>query len=433
MMIIIIIIAIDGFIRTEKMSRPGIPQSIPVFGGMGVGSIALFLVLSGWTGYGIHVNQEEIRARNTSDYIYGYQSAVYSESDLIEFIKKFPPEVSIWGNFHKETIYFHDDARLNYSISPSNYWKLRYLAREESGYIFHSSFPDFPVDYTIYELSGIDGLDYVDELSDGIVFRISGRPHAEKYAAITSREPDIVSEFNVYLSGNELSFIREPCRRPEIQDTVYVHVIPRNVSNLPEKFRHSAIDNLDFRFRTAGVIFDGTCMATIPLPEYQITTIYTGVHASGPHFWRGQFHPSFNTFPDPAIIWSATLEPPLDMARLQEDYDAITSGTPVVQSFYSVWIDGPYISYTRDPCEPEDTTALFFLHVYPDDDADLPDEREPDVDFDNLDFVFEPATGSVRFDGKCIATRILPDYPIASLRTGQYDAQGDIWSVDIPR
>lgn len=32
-------------------------------------------------------------------------------------------------------------------------------------------------------------------------------------------------------------------------------------------------------------------------------------------------------------------------------------------------------------------------------------------------------------DGKCVAVVPLPAYPIASVRTGQYDATGQLWSV----
>ena len=425
---------VDEVIHVREWSIFRIPEHLPVFGGITGIAIIVFLLLYGWVGYNTKLNEEEIRLFN-SDQFY---RAVEDDSEFLTYMASIETGM-IWGNVSALTAYFYAEKRANeYGLLPNEYDDLsEFIDSTEIGeYIAWSQYPapHAQADYTFAEIKeGIDGLDFVASVLDGNVLQVSKRTNAEKYAAITSREPDIISEFNIYLSGNKLSFIREPCLRSEIQDTVYVHIIPRNVSDLPEKFMHSSIENLDFRFRTAGVIFDGICMATIPLPDYQITTIYTGVHASGTHFWRGQFHPSFDTFPDPAVIWSATLEPPLDTARLQGDYDAITSGAPVVQSFYSVWIDGPYISYTREPCERDDTTALFFLHVYPDDDDDLPDERKPDVDFDNLDFVFEPATGSVRFDGKCIATRILPDYPIASIRTGQYDARGDIWSVDISR
>ena len=425
--IIVLTVSIDGAIHTGRWSTFRISRRIPIGGGIaGISIIIVAIPFYGWLGYNVKINSDEIQIRNP---------ATEFNSELLPYIKRIRSG-KVWGNLGRKEVYFHADKGLGqYDMLPRQYDDIpEFIANTKIGdSIIWSKHPHpwDDADYTFIDLLASEGLDFVTTLRDGHVLRVSKRTHAEKYEDITSREPDIVSEFNVYFSGSKLSFIREPCRPSEISDVVYVHIIPRNVSDLPETFRRPGFENRDFFFRTTGVIFSGKCMATIRLPDYQITTIFTGVYTNAPHFSRGQFHPPPEMFPSPAFIWRARINPPINTSRLQADYDAITSGVPVVQSFYSVWIDGPYISYTKDPCEEADTTALFFLHVYPDDDDNLPDEREPDVDFDNLDFVFEPETGSVRFDGKCIATRMLPDYPIASIRTGQYDARGDLWSVDI--
>jgi len=58
----------------------------------------------------------------------------------------------------------------------------------------------------------------------------------------------------------------------------------------------------------------------------------------------------------------------------------------------------------------------FFLHVRPVDANDLPADRRrhgfANRDFDNSRFW--------RRDGKCYAVRALPDYGVASIRTGQF-------------
>ncbi len=426
-------IAVDGFIR--KWSTFRMPKRILHTGGITWITIIITLCFYGWIGYVAKLNEEDIRYHNSSDHF----RAGELESEILPWIKN-NSTGHIWSNLDTRTTYFRTGRTTNsHGMLPNMLADLpQFIDRTTVGDFLvwtKTPFPKDAVSYTFMDLLSSEGLDFVATLRDGHVLRVSKRTHAEKYAAITSGEPDIVSEFDVYFSGNSLSFVREPCRPFEIQDAVYVHVIPRNVSLLPPRSRRTGFENLEFLFRTTGVIFDGTCMATIPLPDYQITSIFTGVRTTEQHFWRGQFHPSPDMLPPFVFIWSGRIDPSLDTSRLQADYDAITAGDPVVRSFYSVWIDGPYISYTKEPCEEADTTALFFLHVYPVDDADLPiptEHREREIDFDNLDFVFEPGTGSVRFDGKCVATRMLPDYPIASIRTGQYDARGDVWSVDIP-
>lgn len=86
---------------------------------------------------------------------------------------------------------------------------------------------------------------------------------------------------------------------------------------------------------------------------------------------------------------------------------------------YEVHRSGPWLIYVKHQCEGGDVGGLprVFLHVYPVDADDLPDRREGDG-FDNLDFRF--ANHSVYRGGPCIAVRGLPDYPIASIHTGQF-------------
>ena len=60
-----------------------------------------------------------------------------------------------------------------------------------------------------------------------------------------------------------------------------------------------------------------------------------------------------------------------------------------------------------------------FLHVFPLDEADLP-PRWRKQGFEELDFAF--GHYGAWAGGKCFATRVLPSYPIASVRTGQVPA-----------
>ena len=97
--------------------------------------------------------------------------------------------------------------------------------------------------------------------------------------------------------------------------------------------------------------------------------------------------------------------------------------------------DGDFRAYTsalyadvKEPCEQEDTNAKFFLHIRPEQVADLPEERR-ESGFDNLDFDF--FSNGALFDGKCAARVPLPEYPIASIRTGQHaGGAGEIWSAE---
>ena len=109
------------------------------------------------------------------------------------------------------------------------------------------------------------------------------------------------------------------------------------------------------------------------------------------------------------------------------------SGEPAVRADFDIYIDDDTLVYVREPCARADTKAMFFLHLIPDDVADLPDHLKRHG-FDNLDFDF-PGRGTV-FDGKCIAAIALPEYDIAEIRTGQYvQVEGgfdNLWEVEFP-
>ena len=407
--IFISVIVIDKIIQTAKwpISSFSVLRNAP----RPVLGIAILILLPiwGWLGYSASIHEEKIRESNHPNNWVGH----FTNSALLPYIRE---DHTGWtaGNIGGQGVYFYADIPFDeYHYLPQKYANLQPFidAADTGGHIAWLHIPDIDVDYTTNDLSDIDGVDFVKQLTDGVVFRISGRTHAEKYATITSWDPDALSMYNVYLLGRDLSYIREPCLPSETLDPFFLHVTPRNIADLPEHRRRVGFDNLDFEFRIPGVIFDGKCMATIPLPDYQITSISTGQSSESGR-----------------IIWQSRIQPALDTARLQEEYDAITSATPVARSYYSLWLDGPFLSYTREPCEESDTLAHFFIHIVPRNVDDLSDERKQ-YGFDNLDFTFGPETGSVRFDGKCIVTRMLPEYPIDSVRTGQ-TGDSDLWSVD---
>ena len=80
--------------------------------------------------------------------------------------------------------------------------------------------------------------------------------------------------------------------------------------------------------------------------------------------------------------------------------------------------DGGGVTYRMEDCGPGDVEGVFYLHVYPVDARDLPEERRS-VGFDNLDFRFHDY--GVARGGLCIAERALPDYGVRAVRTGRYD------------
>ena len=89
--------------------------------------------------------------------------------------------------------------------------------------------------------------------------------------------------------------------------------------------------------------------------------------------------------------------------------------------------------YVKVPCDEDDLTRRFLLHVEAADPADLPPERQA-FGYANLDFDFAQNGGSW-VDERCVVGADLPAYGIAAARTGQFIMDnGDIrvaWQVEL--
>ena len=118
------------------------------------------------------------------------------------------------------------------------------------------------------------------------------------------------------------------------------------------------------------------------------------------------------------------------MAHRTESYRGVTSGRLVQQGVFDLYRygDSRWLGYARDGCTASNREEMFFLHVEPEERADLPAGRRR-YGFDNRDFVFIERG---RWSGdKCWTTVVLPDYPIARIRTGQYIKAGQIWESNL--
>lgn len=114
------------------------------------------------------------------------------------------------------------------------------------------------------------------------------------------------------------------------------------------------------------------------------------------------------------------------LPTLRSTYEALAAREPAGSADYDVYFDEGALTYVRTPCSREDAAARFFLHVWPADAGDLPDERRG-FGFDNLDFSFERS--GVRFDETCMARAILPSYAIEEVATGQFRGGRRLWEA----
>ena len=221
-------------------------------------------------------------------------------------------------------------------------------------------------------------------------------------------QPFADTAFTLFREKGRLIYHRQPCQWADTQRQFFLHIIPERVSDLPPQRRQYGFDNRGFSFYwQRGLFFDNQCLASVPLPDYPIAQIRTGQEG----------------------IWEFTGHFPITDRALREAAAAIAVRPPYIQSVFDLYLWNRQLIYRRQPCAASDTTAQFFLHLIPQDTDHLPEEQRP-YGFANRDFLFDRRGG--RLDRMCLAIVPLPDYPIASIRTGQYaPGQGQLWAAEL--
>ena len=102
--------------------------------------------------------------------------------------------------------------------------------------------------------------------------------------------------------------------------------------------------------------------------------------------------------------------------------EATSSDGPIIDSDWNVHLMDGQLVYVRESCSVGDGEDRFFLHLYPADVSDLPEERKQ-FGFDNLDFGFHLLSDGGDagiWDAKCFRSVDLPEYAVERISTGQF-------------
>ena len=247
----------------------------------------------------------------------------------------------------------------------------------------------------------------------------------EVIASVDNMRPIASAAFDVYLDEDRLVYVKEECDAEDVDALFFLHLYPADVGDLHSRRRLHGYDNLEFAFETFGLRGGGRCAAVriLPIciqppcavsqrpPLYELVAIHTGQYVPGED-----------------RKWSERVVLP---GAVDKIIRSVEDMRPAASSAFDLYFDEARLSkrvrrhlhgagrlvYVKEDCSDEDVDAPFFLHLYPADVADLPLDRQPHG-FDNLDFSFERF--GFRNDGRCAAVRILPDYEVVAIQTGQY-------------
>ena len=106
-------------------------------------------------------------------------------------------------------------------------------------------------------------------------------------AARPAARPDTLlsaAAFQVYLKpeGRWLRYGRADCAAADVEPGFFLHLTPRDLTDLPPYRREYGFDNLDFSFaEVGGFLWRGQCQALVRLPDYPIKEMRTGQHIPG--------------------------------------------------------------------------------------------------------------------------------------------------------
>lgn len=209
------------------------------------------------------------------------------------------------------------------------------------------------------------------------------------------------SVWDIYATPSQtlLVYVKRPCPagfRPPGQP--FLHVVP-----FTPKKPHAAADfvNLDHGPYSPLHRHEGECVFSARLPNYPLSSVRTGRYTVADEGADATLRE----------LWSARFQ--MRLAHSVWDVHASASGRG--------------LDFVKKPCDETDTQARFFLHAHP---AAVGGGRP--ARYANLDFDW---TGKgVMADGACRISVMLPDFPIAFVRTGQFRSgvvSRQLWSAHI--
>ena len=244
-----------------------------------------------------------------------------------------------------------------------------------------------------------------------LVDRATTDGYRAAYREAVAGEPLLRSEFDLYLDGRTLTWVKEACRPEDTVHPFLVRAVPAAVDDLPVWLREDGWEPLGFRFGHYGVRFDGRCLIRRRLPDYPLRALQVG-----------------RLVPGAGSLLEAPIKLPAagpSVSRYWQAHAAIAAGErgpPAASAAFDLYLDvaGTVLTYHKEPCVAADLQERFFLHLFPVDAAELA-ARDRQSGYSNRSFRF--AEHGVMPGAACVALVPLPAYEggLAHVRTGQFN------------
>ena len=241
-----------------------------------------------------------------------YNTSYWTGSETLDYLKNFPHNRILYSPAFELLWYKSGDSPNSYR----HYWidetleTLVYLIEDRPGL---ENRPGYSVYLVLIDGDNVTRVDYEDtarflpgievigDFSDGSIYRFPAgwRFDEDGYRANITRylneltgesgERVASAEFDVFVNGRTLVYVREPCVPADTEAWFFVHIDPDDPDDLPEERRQWGFDGLDFIFDRQATWFGEKCLTTLDLPDYGIAAIRTGQYDDTGQLWGVEF------------------------------------------------------------------------------------------------------------------------------------------------
>lgn len=278
-------------------------------------SAILMLCLCGWLVGQIAPNVRDVRRFNADDFHAGYHGQPWADSATLQYIRDHPLSGEVYSN-HAYLVFLHNAGAASYHMLPRSRsggyvidagsaafdqdrerWESWLAGAPTGAYVvfFHDVGVSSIFDYGIAAAQVSAGLEFVAELSDGVIYKVnpSSPPsfdsdvYRSAYESISGGgygAPAAQSIFDLYLSpdGKTLVYFKEPCAAGDTRKPFFLHVVPVDTADLPAHVKPPQVfEGWNFAFPHRGAVLNGGCLVIMALPDYRISHLRTGQYLSG--------------------------------------------------------------------------------------------------------------------------------------------------------
>ena len=218
---------------------------------------------------------------------------VYLDGKTLTYIKEPCSDEDARGRFQlwafpaRESDLWRRSASAGLRYNQLNFGFLQYGKALDGVCVIKRTLPDYPLTHVEIGqwIPGEGGL-----WRTQINFSAGVERYMRAADALAGETPSIRSDYDVYLEGRTLTYVKSPCESDDTRGRFFLSVFPTAPADLSEESRAAGRDHdaMNFDFHQYGVIAEGRCVIIRTLPDYPTRRVETGQWIPGESgLWEG--------------------------------------------------------------------------------------------------------------------------------------------------